>query len=168
MIYLGIDPGLGGGLALLEASGLVLDTAKMPTQPAALVNLLLAWRTHDEIRAVLEAVHSSPQMGVVSAFTFGRGYGMIETALAATRIVFDQVQPIRWQSLLDCRSRGDKNITKARAAELFPELTITHWMADALLLAEYRRRMGQGIPFGEHRPTPAICLGSFLHDNKEE
>ena len=38
-------------------------------------------------------------------------------------------------------SKGDKNVTKSRAQELFPELKITHAIADALLIAEYGRRV---------------------------
>jgi len=35
---------------------------------------------------------------------------------------------------------GDKNVSKRRAQELFPEIKITHAIADALLIAEYARR----------------------------
>ena len=38
-------------------------------------------------------------------------------------------------------SKGDKNVTKRRAQELFPGARVTHAVADALLLAEYCRRL---------------------------
>jgi hypothetical protein len=38
-------------------------------------------------------------------------------------------------------TKGDKNITKRKAQELFPEIKITHAIADSLLIAEYGRRL---------------------------
>jgi hypothetical protein len=145
--YLGVDPGVGGGLALLSPKGLVLDVLTMPRDPGTLTNVLQRIRNRGELRAALEHVRSSPQMGVVSAFTFGRNYERCYSLLVACQIPFDEVLPRRWQTALDCRSGGDKNITKRRAAALFTETHVTHRNADALLLAEYRRRIGQGIPF---------------------
>jgi crossover junction endodeoxyribonuclease RuvC len=161
-VYLGVDPGLAGGFAAITADATVLTMRKMPHEPAAIVDFLLWLRRQagDDIRAALEFVRSSPQQGVASAFTFGRGYGRLETALHACRITFDEVHPLRWQRLLDCRSGGDKNITKRRAIELFPEQAVTHANADALLLAEYRRRFGENILFHELTPTPASRLRS--------
>jgi hypothetical protein len=40
-------------------------------------------------------------------------------------------------------SKGDKNVTKRKAQELFPSLKITHATADALLIAEYLRRKNE-------------------------
>lgn len=174
-IYLGVDPGLSGGLAAISEAGHVLNTIRMPSDPAAIINYLLALRAAAadssvdrvvHIRAALEFVRSSPQQGVASAFTFGRGYGRLEVALAACRIPTVEVHPLRWQRLLDCRTGGDKNISKARAAELFPGVIITHANADALLLAEYRRRLGVGIAFHELTPTPAHRLRSFVHSQE--
>ena len=79
-------------------------------------------------------------MGCVSAFTFGRGYGALLMALTAARIPFDVVQPAKWQQGLGCRSGGDKHVTKRRAQQLFPSVTVTHALADALLIAEFCRR----------------------------
>ncbi len=41
---------------------------------------------------------------------------------------------------LDCMTGGDKNVTKRKAQELFPEIKVTHAIADALLIGEYARR----------------------------
>jgi hypothetical protein len=89
------------------------------------------------VKAYIEQVASSPQMGVVSAFSFGRGYGNLEMALTAAGIPFERVRPQEWQKHMKCMSGGDKNVTKRRAQELFPSLKITHATADALLIAQY-------------------------------
>ena len=92
-------------------------------------------------RAYIEQVHSSPQMGVKSAFTFGNGFGHLEMALTACGIAFERIRPQAWQKALGCMTKGDKNVSKRRAQELFPTLKITHSTADALLIAEYGRRI---------------------------
>lgn len=144
MNYLGIDPGKSGGLALLTEEGGFIDVTKMPDTEHDLRDLLEEWRRYhpdDGCRATLEFVRSSPQMGVKSAFTFGQNFGMLRMALAAAGIPFETVTPAKWQAALGCRTGGDKNVSKRRAQELFPGVKVTHAIADALLLAEYGRRM---------------------------
>jgi hypothetical protein len=91
-------------------------------------------------KAYIEQVSSSPQMGVVSAFSFGRGYGNLEMALTAAGIPFERVRPQVWQKALNCLTKGSKNVTKQRAQELFPNIKCTHAVSDALLIAEYGKR----------------------------
>jgi len=89
---------------------------------------------------VLEKVHATPQMGVTSAFSFGGAYRACRMALTASQTPFDEISPFKWQRRLECLSGGDKNVTKARAQQLFPDVKVTHAIADALLLAEWGRR----------------------------
>lgn len=60
--------------------------------------------------------------------------------LASQSVPFEEVTPAKWQGALGCRSKGDKNVTKRKAQELFPEVKMTHAIADAYLLAEYCRQ----------------------------
>lgn len=136
---IGIDPGKAGGIAALGSAG-GATALKMPATVGDLVDLLREMAVAGFTVAYLERVHSSPQMGVVSAFTFGRGLGNIEAACQAVGIRLEWVAPGVWQRTLSCLSKGDKTVTKRRAQELFPTLTITHAIADALLIAEYGRR----------------------------
>ena len=148
MIYIGIDPGVSGGIAMLNDDAQDYRTIKMPTTERDILDAFAPWFTGGKpsAMAVLERVSSSPQMGVVSAFTFGRGVGGLRMALTAARIPFDEVTPQRWQQAMGCMSRGDKNITKRRAQALFPSWpSITHAIADALLIAEYCRRLNKGL-----------------------
>lgn len=61
-------------------------------------------------------------------------------ALTAAGIPFDEVSPAVWQKYLGCLTGGDKNVTKAKAQQLFPHITVTHAIADAILIGEYLRR----------------------------
>lgn len=153
-LYLGIDPGKTGGIALIDHTGRALAAHAMPKTFSDVVLLLKELHAGDLTpRCLIEFVHAFPKMGVVSAFTFGKGAGVLEGALLALDVPFEPVQPRRWQQALGCLSGGDKNITKARAQALFPKLAITHLTADALLIAEYGRRLHAGaIPPTKGQP----------------
>ena len=143
-MIIGIDPGASGGIAWHDG-----ERARVVKMPATLQDLweliggicgLTSNHGYTLCRAYIEQVHSSPQMGVTSAFTFGNGFGHLEMALTAAWIPFVRVSPQKWQGALGCRTGGDKNVSKARAQELFPDLKPTHATADALLIMEYGRR----------------------------
>lgn len=139
--HIGIDPGLSGGIAVI-ADGVQPWAVKMPDtlrDAWDTIRALHAWCDKETI-ALIEKVSSSPQMGVKSAFTFGNGYGHLEMALTAAGIPWDYVRPQAWQKAIGCMSKGDKNVTKAKAQQLFPSMKVTHAIADALLIAEYNRR----------------------------
>ena len=142
MITIGIDPGKNGGIAVIDEKG-DADADKMPETLQDLYELLNSFSVgyDGNCRAYIEQVHSSPQMGVKSAFTFGNGFGHLEMALTACGIPFERIRPQAWQKALGCMTKGDKNVSKRRAQELFPTLKIIHSTADALLIAEYGRRI---------------------------
>ena len=132
---IGIDPGTNGGIAWIIDGKPCAE--KMPDTLQDLWELFRDIAAEGECQAYLEQVHSSPQMGVVSSFTFGNGFGHLEMALTAAGIPFERVRPQLWQKAMGCMSKGDKNITKAKAQELFPSMKITHAIADSLLIAKY-------------------------------
>jgi Holliday junction resolvasome RuvABC endonuclease subunit len=139
---LGIDPGLGGGLAIVGKE--FSRTWKMPETERDLLDTLEDVKTFGVTTAFLEFVRSSPQMGVVSAFKFGSGYGGLRMACIASGLRLEEVTPQKWQKALGCRTGGDKNVSKRRAQELFPGVKVTHAIADALLIAEYGLRVTGG------------------------
>ena len=148
MTTIGIDPGQSGGIAWIDDKGRAC-VEKMPVTLADLWELMqsitegfVAFRASNSLmfKAYIEQVHSSPQMGVKSAFTFGNGYGHLEMALTAAGIPFERVRPQVWQKALGCLTKGDKNVSKRRAQELYPQLKVTHATADALLIATYGTR----------------------------
>ena len=142
-ITIGIDPGANGGIAWIDYNGKAC-VEKIPDTLQDLWELLCDITSYPKssidgrsYKAYIEQVASSPQMGVVSAFSFGRGYGNLEMALTAAGIPFERVRPQVWQKTLGCMTKGDKNVSKSKAQELFPDRKITHATADALLIAYY-------------------------------
>lgn len=142
MTTIGIDPGKSGGIAWITDGKPCVE--KMPGSLRDLWDLICDITNHPrstvdgrKFKAFIEQVHSSPQMGVKSAFTFGNGFGHLEMALTAAGIPFERVRPQKWQQVMGCLTKGDKNVSKRRAQELFPQLKVTHATADALLIADY-------------------------------
>lgn len=150
MLFVGVDPGVSGGIAIIDSAGNPVLVTKMPETDRDVFNTFTIDGVRYQARAVLEKVNPGvfgrpgAKMGVVSAFTFGGNYRALKMALTAADIPFDEVLPVKWQTVMGCRSGGDKNITKARAQQLFPKVKVTHAIADALLLAEYGRRAERG------------------------
>ena len=145
MIYVGLDPGVNGGIAALDREGHIVMVTKIPGTDLEIFQCVNDLSTHGGARACLEKVSAYPQMGVTSAFTFGRGFGKLLMALAAAGIPYDLIRPQDWQSTMGCRTGGDKNISKQRAQALFPNVKCTHAISDALLIAEFCRRFHLGL-----------------------
>ena len=142
-ITIGIDPGANGAIAWIDERGKSC-VEKMPDTLQDLWELIRDITNFPRsaidgrrYKAYIEQVSSSPQMGVVSAFSFGRGYGNLEMALTAAGIPFERVRPQVWQKAMGCMTKGNKNISKAKAQELFPDKKVIHATADALLIALY-------------------------------
>ncbi len=121
---LGVDPGINGALALIDTDVWSLAIIDMPREPGVGgKNSVSATMTSRIIRAseadyaFIESVYSSPQMGVVSAFAFGRSLGILEGACAATAIL-EKPRPQEWKA--STKTPKDKNQARARAIQLFP------------------------------------------------
>lgn len=149
-VFVGIDPGANGGVAGLRlGSHLPVVACKMPETERDLFELF-TWITVHAHFCMIEQVHAHPKQGVSSMFKFGQNYGFLRGMLVANRIPFEEVTPQKWMGLLGCLNKGDKNVTKQKAQQLFPEVKITHAIADALLIAEYCRRIkGDAVSLSE-------------------
>ena len=142
-MILGIDPGISGGAAIISKLGTFVQVIAFSKLTVVEVSDWLV--NHKPSMAYLEGVNAMPGQGVTSSFKFGMNYGMWQGLLAANKIPFQRVYPLKWQTVMSCRTGGNKNISKNRAQELFPKLKITHAIADALLIAEYGRRLQSPI-----------------------
>lgn len=141
-LYLGIDPGVSGGLAIVDDEGVLLHTEPMPPTRRKLRDAIALWSDTSVLDITIELVASSPQMGVVSAFSFGKGVGGVLGVIAGMGLDDPQeVAPQRWQRIMAARTGGEKNISKRVAQALHPKARITHAVADAILIAECGRRL---------------------------
>jgi len=142
MYIIGLDPGANGSAVLLRSERKV-DIAQFSKMTQAdITNALREWAYEPLLcHAYLERVHAMPKQGVSSTFKFGVNFGFLVGCLTALKIPFEYVTPNTWQKALSCQSHGNKNVTKQKAQQLFPNEKVIHANADALLIAEYGRRI---------------------------
>lgn len=158
--YVGIDPGVSGGIAVVWSDGLV-DSLPMPVTEREVWHCFrsMAPRTpplQHNLFAVIEKVsgfagdRGSGSNGP-AMFKFGQSYGGLRMALVAAGIPFEEVTPQTWQKAMGVPSRKKeetrvqfKNRLKGRASQLFPNEKVTLATCDALLIAEYCKRKRTG------------------------
>lgn len=159
--YIGIDPGISGAIAVIGAAGAVefFDTPILQIKSGkSLKNIIDA----NAAALLLQSIHPSyviiekvwamtkgaggASMGSTSAFNFGMGFGIWLGIIAALQIPHEQVAPVTWKRRLMLDMGQEKDASRLRAMQLFPQasgslnLKKHHGRADALLLAEYARR----------------------------
>ena len=150
ILYVGIDPGNTGALAVLDAAGWCKNIVDFGTPGYT------DWVGIDNTyKVMLEKVNAMPKQGVSSTFKLGMAYGYNIGMLEAWGISYTFVTPAKWQaSMYDSAARtgNTKKDSLALARRLFPELARNelrlekhHNRSDALLLAEYCRRLYLGI-----------------------
>ena len=138
-VIIAIDPGVSGGMA-------AFSQGRFECAPFTGEGDAVAWLRRfdpESTTAWMEDVHSSPQMGVRSAFTFGRNAGFWTGSLAALGIPLRLVKPQVWQrgvpGISGRQGPERKAALKGEACRRFPTHNVTHATADALLLADWAR-----------------------------
>jgi len=138
---MGCDPGSSGCIILLHRDGSFVKEIRMDQTLQDIGFTLRQYRKEISF-GFIERVHSMPKQGVASSFKFGTSFGVIIGMVAICGIRHEFIQPQKWQASLKCLTKGDKNVSKARAQQLFPAVKVIHQNADALLIAEWARQTG--------------------------
>lgn len=141
-IYIGVDPGASGAVVAINER-FECEFIKNDSTERDIAEFVANWATIDSF-AMIERVNAMPKQGVSSTFKFGKSYGFLRGCLISKSIPFEECSPVVWQRAMGCLSKGDKNVTKARAQQLFPKVKCTHAISDALLIAEFCRRVRTG------------------------
>ena len=162
-IYIGIDPGLSGAIAKIEGNNVeIIPMPVYETENAKKLNLrvLESWfqeldRTTTNIVIEYAAVggfdFQGRTQGVASTYKIGFNYGLILGLLTGLGFSFDIVASHKWQRHMFPRIKksGTKTTSIGTAKELYPQVNLipnrgrvdNHNWADALLIAEYCRRI---------------------------
>ena len=147
MIYIGVDPGKNGGIAIIDSDGAIA----FPFSEERLLIELDGIAQEYECICYLEHVHAMPKQGVSSTFNFGMNFGFIQGVLKAYEIPYELVTPQKWKKEFSCTS--DKNTSIEVCKRLFPGVNLKatdrckkdhDGLAEALLIAEYGRRHYNG------------------------
>ena len=116
-IYLGIDPGKKGAIALLDSESLRVTCHDMPRTTPELHDLIAGLPI---IKAcVLEKLFTGPAMGRVTLCTMFMNFGILKGALMWRDIPFKEVQPSKWKPALGLSK--DKNASREMAMQMFPD-----------------------------------------------
>ena len=150
-VYVGIDPGKTGAIAILHYP-------KNSREDVTTVETVFDVSFHEtedlewdpglidfvEVFVCIEKAQAMPKQGVVSMFNYGKSYGTIIGLLRALRKPYQEVSPRTWKK--EFSLTHDKKESVAMAIKLFPgvadklKLVKHHNRAEALLIAEYARR----------------------------
>lgn len=167
LYYCGIDPGLSGALAVLDHAGSILHVADLPTLLVGKTRMLdlSSIRTllpnRETSRVTLEKVDVRPavgknkdgtvrKQGIVSSGRFMRATGQIEGMLAMGGYSVELVTPQAWKKVMMAGMAKEKDASRLRCSQVWPDMAALwrhkkdHHRCDALLLAEYLRRIDKG------------------------
>ena len=145
---IGIDPGLAGGIAVMDESHRVIEVVNMPDTPMDILDFLRKYEPSECVAYLEDVGKGIPGQSSSATAKFARHNGHLEMALLALNIRTFKVTPQKWQKMYQLGRSGDygkaewKNRLKAKAQELFPDLgkKVTLKTADALLIALYGLR----------------------------
>ena len=153
MRIIGVDPGLSGGIAILEDNK-VKEMFDMPVMSDGkknkrqLNNALLVQLVKDNIKdiqdtvMVVEQVNAMPGQGVTSMFNFGQTFGAIKGICAALSLPIFFVRPAKWKKHFELIN-SSKDASRTKVIEMYPSIAEKLSKkkdvnkSDAILIARY-------------------------------
>ena len=153
MIIFGIDPGVSGGISVLENKK-VIDIYDMPTMidgkknkrqvnGSQVTNIIKErLNSNKEIVVVVEHVNAMPGQGVTSMFNFGQSFGIIKGICSALALPIYFVRPTKWKKHFNL-IKTNKEASRTKAIEIYPDISSKlsrkkdSNKADAILIARY-------------------------------
>ena len=149
--YIGIDPGKGGGLAMI-VDYKIAAISPMPLSGDNMIDglLIAEWiKTQrvnwDDVLACVEKVSAMPGQGVKSMFTFGYGVGVIHGTLSTMGIPYVLVTPQAWKKDILAGTLKDKNAAVEYCTRMYPYVSLIQprckkandGIAEAICIAVY-------------------------------
>ena len=144
--YIGIDPGAGGGVAVIDEDDNI-KAYKCPQSSedmALLFEVLIGNSPPESIRLLMERVWARPTNAVRAAFSYGVNYGQWLGISSSHEIKMNTVIPTEWIRWIGCpkalKSVIRKRWLKEKAQELYPEIKrVTLKTSDAILITRYAK-----------------------------
>lgn len=145
--FIGIDPGLLGGIAVYSKKSGQFDAITMPLSDDGIdgngiYEFIFDNTKKGECVAYIEKAQAMPKQGVVGIFTYGVGYGKILATLELMGIPVRLVRPAVWKRSLGLGK--DKADAVQRAKSLAPDMDLEtprgrllDGKAEAMLIAYY-------------------------------
>ena len=133
MRIIGIDPGLSGGIAILDDLK-IFDVYDMPVMSegkknknqlnsAQLVNIIKKnIIPSGDTFLIVEQVSAMPGQGVTSMFNFGQTFGSIKGICAALNLPIFFVRPAKWKKHFDLIN-SSKDASRTKVIEMYPSIS---------------------------------------------
>ena len=150
-IFIGVDPGKNGGVAVINEVPNHENTISFRCPDTinkmafSLISLIPENIPYNDVLVLIEHVHAMPNNGVVSMFSFGQNLGRWEGIFGAFELDVKYIGPRTWMQHYDCKPKMDKKDRKRYlrgiAEDLFPNIKMTFNISDALLIANYNKEI---------------------------
>ena len=163
MKIIGIDPGLSGGIAILEDNK-VKEMFDMPVMADGKKNKRqingpqiyneISKRIinipKNEVVVVIEQVSAMPGQGVTSMFNFGQSFGVLKGICSAMQLSMHFVRPAKWKKYFNL-IKTEKDASRTKVIEIFPYISSQlsrkkdSNKADAILIASFYNNTYQKV-----------------------
>jgi len=146
-----IDPGSGGALAFITDASDFSEAYKCPSTTRGMFevyNHCVSACYIDGMKpiVVVEKVWAFPTDARSNAFNFGVNYGKWLGIISSSNIEPILVTPKKWQKAYQPLSKDKpsrKRELKQIASEMFPEIRVTLYNCDALLIGAWAKSQGE-------------------------
>ena len=145
MLYVGVDPGANGGIAVIDADGQLVKAQRFDNWKVH--GQLLSYLKTQDCLIALEEVHAFPGQGVNSMFSFGANFGGWKSLIEFIQLPTIMVRPKEWQKyMLGTFPKGQsKPRAFAYVTKRYPKY-------------QWHKKRDEGI-------IDAICLALYIKDN---
>lgn len=150
MIYIGIDPGFTGGIAVLDKDAAIIELEDMPVIKVGkkneldgpeIVNILTNARVLAKCHVFIEKCQSMPGQGIASTGRYMEGYGRLRGICEGLSLPYTLVHPKTWKKIMMPDMLKEKGQSIIRVKQLYPDIDLPrkkdHGKSDAVLIGRY-------------------------------
>ena len=150
-MYLGIDPGFSGALAVLDENLEVIHYQDMPIIEVAKKRELDEPELRDILRRFspyyinltvgIEKSQTMPNQGIVSSGRYMASYGFLRGLCVGMGLPYILIRPPTWKKAMLADMPKEKGSSIQKVGQIYPNIKLTrkkdHGICDAILIARY-------------------------------
>lgn len=150
-MYLGIDPGFSGALAVLDENLQVIHYQDMPIIEVAkkreldepeLRNILRRFSPYYiNLTVGIEKSQTMPNQGIVSSGRYMASYGFLRGLCVGMGLPYILIRPPTWKKAMLADMPKEKGSSIQKVGQIYPDIKLTrkkdHGICDAILIARY-------------------------------
>ena len=150
-MYLGIDPGFSGALAVLSEKLDVIHYQDMPVievgnkrelDEPGLRDVFAKYSPHyTKLTVGIEKSQTMPNQGIVSSGRYMASYGFLRGLCVGMGLPYILIRPPSWKKVMLADMPKEKGSSIQKVGQLYPGIKLTrkkdHGISDAILIARY-------------------------------